>query len=179
MQEVWKDIAGYEGLYQVSDLGRVKSLDRYVDYGKTTALRKGRILKPGKATGGYLQVELWKSGASSTKLIHRLVAEAFVPNGENLSEVNHKDENKENNSADNLEWCSRKYNINYGTGNDRRIKNKVVAVVMCALDGTELKEFPSVSEAARAISGKCVKGNITECCNGRVKTACGYIWKYK
>lgn len=179
MVEVWKDVPGYEGLYQVSNLGNVRSLDRYVDYGKTTAFRKGRIMKQGKATGGYLQVELFKNKISSTRLVHRLVAEAFVTNIENLSEVNHKDENKENNCADNLEWCARKYNINYGTGNARRIKNKVVAVVMCALDGTELMEFPSVHEAARSISKNGVAGNISECCKGRRKTAYGYIWKYK
>lgn len=179
MVEVWKDVPGYEGLYQVSNLGNVKSLDRYVDYGKTTAFRKGRILKQGKATGGYLQVELSKNKISSAKLVHRLVAEAFVPNSEHLSEINHKDENKHNNCVDNLEWCTRKYNINYGTGTERRVEKISVAVVMCALDGTELMEFPSVHEAARSISGKCVAGNISECCKGRRKTACGYIWKYK
>lgn len=177
MKEEWRDIPGYEGLYQVSNLGRVRSLDRYVDHGQTKALRKGRILKQGRASGGYMMVQLCNGGGGSNKLVHRLVADLFVPNVENLAEVNHKDENKENNRADNLEWCTRSYNINYGNGNAKRVKDKLIAVEMYTLDGTKLQEFSSVNEAARAVCGSA--GNISMCCKGKRTTAKGYIWKYK
>ena len=103
--EVWKDVKDYEGLYQISDKGRVKSL----------WFGKEKILKPGRDTCGYLQVNLSKNGEKKTYQVHRLVAKSFLPNPDNLSEVNHKDENKENNIVENLEFCDRKYNINYGT----------------------------------------------------------------
>lgn len=177
MKEVWKDIAGYEGMYQISNLGRVKSLDRYVDYGYSSAYRKGRVLKEGKATGGYLQVELWKNKKTIQGLIHRLVAEAFIPNPDNLPQVNHKDENKQNNRVDNLEWCTSKDNINYGTGIKRRVEKISVKIIQCALDGTEIKEYCSINEAARQTGISA--GNICLCCKGKREQASGYRWKYK
>ena len=106
-EEVWKDIEGYEGRYQVSNLGRVKRV--------TT----GRILKSCKNRGGYLYVNLCKQGVVSNKRIHRLVAQAFIPNPENKSDINHIDEDKTNNTVTNLEWTTRKENLNHGTHNDR------------------------------------------------------------
>lgn len=103
MKEVWKDIEGYEGLYQISNLGRVKRV------------ATGKVLKGGKDKDGYLMVKLYKNNIRSNKKIHRLVAEAFIPNPENKPQVNHADENKTNNSLDNLEWMTAKENINHGT----------------------------------------------------------------
>lgn len=153
MQEIWKDIKNYEGLYQVSNLGRIKSLDRLDIYGRRV---HGRILKPGKDHQGYLGIGLCKEGIRKSKRIHRLVAETFIPNPNKYLEVNHKDEDKENNAINNLEWCDRKYNGNYGTikeriGNSNRgknagSKNHNARKVRCINTG---EEFPTVVAAAR------------------------------
>ena len=110
--EIWKDIEGYEGLYQVSNKGRIKSLN----YRRTG---KERVLSSSPTSSGYLVVCLYKNKKPKPFLIHRLVAEAFIPNSDNLPEVNHKDENKLNNRVENLEWCDREYNINYGNRNEK------------------------------------------------------------
>lgn len=129
--EVWKDIDGYDGLYQVSNMGRVKSFK----WGKE------RILKPYETGNGYLRVEL----QSKPFKLHRLVAQAFIPNPDNLPFVNHKDENPKNNMVDNLEWCDNKYNINYGTTQERRISTKIEKGQcdreMCNLRKKDKKEY--------------------------------------
>ena len=127
-EEIWRPVVGYEGLYEVSSLGRVRSLDRYVKYSNGRInLHKGRILSPGKDTNGYLFVILTCNGKHKLIRVHRLVAQTFISNPDDLIEVNHKDEDKTNNSVDNLEWCDRKYNLNYGTARirsrDTNIKN--------------------------------------------------------
>lgn len=116
MQEIWKDIKDYEGLYQVSNLGRIKSLGKTVKYkdGRTYTYPE-KILNQNLARG-YLYVNVRKMDHSKRYVaVHRLVAETFIPNLNNLPQVNHKDENKENNCVTNLEWCDRIYNCNYGT----------------------------------------------------------------
>lgn len=121
MQEIWKDVQGYEGLYQVSSLGRVKSCSRLVHIENDTQRKyqrlHERILKPGG--GKYEQVILCRNGKTEAKLIHRLVAQAFIPNLDNLPCINHKDENPSNNCVDNLEWCSYKYNNEYNSRIDK------------------------------------------------------------
>ena len=119
MEEIWKDIEGYEGLYQVSNMGRVKSVERMKWSGKCYYKAPERILKPRKNGGGYLVVMLSKNGKVKTCRVHRLVATAFIPNPNNLPQINHIDENKGNNHMENLEWCDSKYNNNYGTHNKR------------------------------------------------------------
>ena len=114
MQEVWKDIKGYEGLYQVSNLGQVKRLSN-------NKYTREKMLKPRKGKSGYLQVILSEKGNIKSKYVHQLVASAFIPNPNNYIEINHKDENKENNNFENLEWCTHKYNCNFGTRNIRRV----------------------------------------------------------
>ena len=112
MIEDWKDIPGYEGLYVVSNNGRVMNV------------RSGRVLKVFDNYLGYKIVSLCRSGKQKTFSVHRLVAEAFIKNPDNLREVNHKDEDKSNNNVDNLEWCDRKYNVNYGSRMDKVRKTK-------------------------------------------------------
>lgn len=112
--EQWKSIDEYEGLYEVSSYGRVRSLDRFDKLGRITW---GRVLSPTNNDHGYYTVQLCNGGIEKRHYVHRLVAKAFVKNYGNLNEINHKDENKFNNNASNLEWCSRKYNVNYGNHN--------------------------------------------------------------
>lgn len=161
--EIWCPIKGYEGLYEVSDKGRVKSI----------GYCKERILSPGKHPNGYLQVELYKNGERKMCKVHRLVAQTFIPNPDNLTQVNHKDENKENNSVQNLEWCDSKYNINYGTRNDRCSK----PVLQFTKDGEFIQEWKSTRDVERNLGySNC---NISSCCTGKRKSAYNFIWKYK
>lgn len=122
MIEEWRPIEGYEGLYEVSSYGRVRSLDRYDE---RNCFREGRILKLYTRKGGYLFVQLHLNGKGKNYLVHRLVAIAFIPNPDNLPEVNHLDEDKTNNRVENLEFCDRKYNINYGTRTDK-VRNTAI-----------------------------------------------------
>lgn len=123
-EEIWKPVVGYEGLYEVSSYGRVRSLDRYDSRNR---FLKGRILRLNDDGKGYLRVQLSSNGKAKMYSVHRMVAVAFLPNPDNLPEVNHRDENPSNDNVDNLEWCDGKYNVNYGTRNDRirdtRLKN--------------------------------------------------------
>ena len=115
--EEWKDIKGFEGIYQISNYGRVKSLGNSKN-------RKEKILKQVINNDGYLHIGLHKNGKKKDYLIHRLVAQEFLPNPYNYQEVNHIDEDRKNNYVLNLEWCSRQYNINYGSHNTRAIKTR-------------------------------------------------------
>lgn len=165
--EEWKDIIGYKGLYQVSNIGRVKSLK----YGKE------RILRGGKDRYGYLHVTLYKDGKAKCHRVHRLVAQAFLPNPLNLLEVNHKDENKENNTVSNLEWVSAKENCNYGTRNERRAAKQSKPVLQLTLNGQLVREWPSMNEAQRL--GGYNQGKISLVCVGKRNIHKGYKWKYK
>ena len=120
--EEWKSIPGYEGLYEVSNLGRVKRIKRYDRFNHKIV---SKLLKPSYNTNGYYIVQLSNNGFKKSKLVHRLVAQLFIPNPDNLPQVNHKDEDKTNNIVDNLEWCDSKYNNNYGTLQQRRIQTNI------------------------------------------------------
>ena len=178
MSEIWKAVPGYEGLYEVSNCGRVRSLDRWVKgsfAGKR--LMKGRILKVGVASNGYCMVVLTKGHA---KTVHRLVAKAFIPNPDNLPMINHKDEDKTNNHVDNLEWCDKVYNANYGTIKERNMaKNNYNRrpIDKLDLDGKYVCTYPSLREAAKSI--KLTYQCIAACCKGLRPTAGGYKWRYK
>ena len=120
MKEIWKDIKDYDGLYQVSNTGKIKSLERWIDRKcKGKRWQEEKILKPLVNKHGYLHVGLHKNGKIKNYLVHRLVAEAFIQNPNNYPQVNHKDENPSNNFVNNLEYCDAKYNSNYGTRNER------------------------------------------------------------
>jgi 16S rRNA A1518/A1519 N6-dimethyltransferase RsmA/KsgA/DIM1 with predicted DNA glycosylase/AP lyase activity len=174
--EQWKDIKGYEGLYQVSNEGQVKTLSRkalrrYNSYRTLTE----RILKPQNDV--YLHVTLYKEGRGKVKAIHKLVAEAFIPNPNKYPQVNHKDENKHNNSVDNLEWCSRLYNANYGTSR-KRISNKLnKSVQQFDLDGNFVAEYNSLKQL-KELTG-FDQGLVSCVCRGIYKQCYGYKFKYK
>ena len=172
-KEYWKPVVGYEGLYEVSNWGRVKS----IKFGKE------RILKQYIRCGYYI-VSLWKNGKGKSYSVHRLVAEAFLEIPEELRhlegtrylQVNHKDEDKNNNNVDNLEWCDAKYNTNFGTCIERRSKKKSKTVLQYDLQGNFIKEWKSVAECGR---NGYNHGHIAACCLGKRKTHKGFIWKYK
>lgn len=174
MEEVWKDIKEYEGLYQVSTFGRVRSLDRLDDANRRLT---GKILKGGKCTNGYLKVSLSKDSIVSQQIIHRLVAQAFIPNPENKSDVNHIDENKTNNRVDNLEWSTRKENINHGTCNERSGKSRRIPIIATNLTTGESTDFNSGKECAIQLG--LSQGNITSVLKGRLKQTGGYTFEYK
>lgn len=164
--EIWKNIKGYEGLYQVSSEGRIKSLK----------WNKERILKPGLARGGYMQVGLCAGGKTRMFLVHRLVCQAFHKNPENKLEVNHINEDKTDNRASNLEWCTRRENINHGTRNERVRKAESKPVGQYTRDGELIKIWPSTIEAKRQAGFDC--GHISKVANGERKTHKGFTWRY-
>lgn len=183
MEEIWKDIEGYEGFYQISSLGRVKSLK----FGKE------KILKPCFAKNkGYAMITLCKNGENKGFNIHRLVAKAFIPNPDNLPQVNHKDEDKSNNvvwinddgsidyDKSNLEWCDEKYNCNYGTRNEKgantRLNYPTISKPVLALkNGIIYMYFKSTMQAQRYGFNN---SKISACCNGKGYTHMGYEWMY-
>ena len=181
MEETWKDIKGYVGLYQVSSLGRVRSIPRkYMQ-------KEIKLLKPTERFG-YLHVWLCKGGVSKCKRVHRLVAENFIKKI-NLEQniVNHKDGNKQNNRVENLEWCTQKENIQHAIKNGlfnfdaykllRNKKNVGRNVIQFDKKGNLIKEWKSIAEAEKYFGVKT--SHISECCNGKYKTTMGYIWRYK
>lgn len=166
--EVWKDILGYEGLYQISNLGRVKSFVKTSD---------GKILKQRKPKNMYNYVVLTKkNNKKKTLKIHRLVAEAFIPNPNRLPCINHKDENKQNNNANNLEWCSFKYNNNYGTRIKRSSLKQGKPVYQFDLKGNFIKKWESISEVEKVLGYQ--HQGISHCCTLKVKSAYNYIWSH-
>jgi hypothetical protein len=175
MVEIWRDIVGYEGLYMVSSLGRVKSLGNGCSNNS-----KERFLKIGHNSRGYCIVKLYKNGTKRTIVVHRLVAAAFIPNPYNLPQVNHKDENKDNNDVSNLEWCTNEYNHNYGTRNARQsitMTNGSCSKPIVQLDdlGRLIRIFPSIMEAGR--NGYSIS-HICNCCKGQRNYHKGYRWMY-
>ena len=174
IEEIFKDVKGYEGLYQVSNFGRLMNLN-------FRGTGKNKFMKPSKNSKGYFQVHLSKNGKRKMFQVHRLVAEAFIPNPENLPQVNHKDEDKTNNSVENLEYCTNKYNINYGTRTLRA--NKTLTNGKCSkrvlqftLSGEFIREWSSTKECGR---NGFNQGNVAACCRGERNFHKGYIWKYK
>lgn len=168
-QEVWKNVEGYEGYYLVSNYGRIKSFHRN---------KKGRVIKPSvmNVGAGYEQVGLYKNGIQKKILLHRLIAETFIANPDNLPFVNHIDENKINNSAENLEWCTSLYNNNHGTRNKRIAKTQSIPVsAKCIRTGNEL-HFKSISEASRQGFNA---SSIWKVCNGKMNKHHDYVWKYE
>lgn len=163
MDEIWCDIDGYEGLYQISNKGRVKSL-----LGPSE-----RILRPWDNGYGYYYIMLYNDSVRKRFKLHRLVARAFIPNPDNLPEINHRDENKKNNCVENLEWCDRIYNVNYGTRNERASRK----ILQYSKSGDFIREWKSAAEVKRVLSIN--NSDIIACCKGKLKSAGGFVWKYK
>lgn len=170
--ERWKAIRGFEGKYEVSDAGNIRNAS-------------GMVMKRKRNNRGYVQACLWKDGVAHYFLLHRIVAEAFIENPDELPQVNHKDEDKENNAADNLEWCTNLYNRRYGTGYQRSCEKhgyKALArlnskrVLQYTTDGKLVAEHPSVMQAQKSTG--VGESSIRFCCYGKYKQAGGYVWKY-
>lgn len=180
--EVWKDVVGYEDLYQISNIGRLKAKKRIVYRGNrwgnnSDILKEEHILVPNITKYGYVRSVLTKDKKHKSYAIHRLVAEAFISNPENLPFVNHKDENKSNNKVENLEWCTAKYNSNYGTCIDRiREKNtgKGHVVFQYDKDGKFMARFSNAYEALRCL-GKYHNGIQDACKTGNL--CYGFQWR--
>lgn len=176
MEEEWRDVVGYEGRYQVSNLGRVRKLNK-----QKTILRQ-------HDNKGYFRCVLRKENKQIKYLVHRLVAQAFLPNPQGLPVINHKDENPSNNfifindegdvvpEKSNLEWCTLSYNNNYGTRNERIGKSRSKRIVQLTTDGQIVKVWNSMIEAQR---NGFDSGSICKCCKGkRLKTHHGFVWRY-
>lgn len=176
MQEIWKDIRGFEGLYQISNLGNVKSVTRIISRSTTDLPIQERILKP-CVRHGYKHIILSKNGKFTTGHIHRLVAEAFIPNPNNLPCVNHKDENPSNNCVNNLEWCTRAYNNSYNHLRERAATSKRKPILQFDLNGNFIREWSHAREAAETLGLN--KRAIYGACTGRLKTSGGFVWKRK
>ncbi len=172
--EEWRPVPGYEGLYEVSNTGRVRSLDRVDHFNGINRPRKGRELAHIDKRGYHI-VKLCKDGNVRAVGIHRIVASAFIPNPTSLPEVNHKDENKSNNNVSNLEWCDRVYNAKYGTAPARIAEKLHRGVVSIDQNGVETA-YKSIKEAAEAFDG--TPGNICNAISGYSKTAWGLKWRY-
>lgn len=192
--EQWRDIEGYEGLYQVSNEGRVKSLQREITYkdGRKKTLPE-KILHNFLSDLGYYHVMLSKNGIPKRHKVHRLVAKAFIPNPNNLPEVNHKDECKTSNVVENLEWCTQGYNIRYGTmierGRQTQFNRSDMSkeVEQYTIDGVLVEKYKSASEVKRK-HPQFNTGSVSRCCRGgqmlngkwqAITSYKGYIWKYK
>lgn len=173
MQEIWKDVVGYEGYYKVSNLGRVKSLDRINNKGVTQI---GRVLKCGYRSG-YKSVALSKNGKSVSCVIHRLVAIAFVPNKNNKPQVNHIDEDKNNNNVNNLEWVTAKENNNYGTHNARQAKTRSKPIKVIYQDDT-YEIWESATIFAKEYSNGVSQQNIVKVLKGKRASTVGLRFEY-
>lgn len=171
-REIWKDIEGYEGLYQVSNMGRVRSLDREDAQGHRI---KGKVLVVSSNGKGYRQINLWQYGDVKHKFIHRLVAIAFLDNPNNLPEVNHKDENKANNSVSNLEWCTRLYNMTYGTRNKRVAKANEHPIYVVTNSGHHYF-FDSTKKAVELL--RLDGSNVSECLHDKRKHHHGFTFEW-
>ena len=195
-KEVWKPIEGYEGLYQVSNMGRVKSLERKVwnckGRGYYMTIHE-RIKKTSKDSWGYLRVALYKDGKVKNHLIHRLVGQAFLENPMGYDEINHKDENKQNNCVDNLEWCSHSYNNTYNDKakkagkkaaeklrgrkqTEEQIKKKSKPVFSVDRDSGLIMWWQSANEAGRVLGIN--RSHIADCCKGKAKSCGNHYWFY-
>lgn len=163
---VWKEIIGYENKYLISNYGDVKSVNynnTKIEHNLTKSLSKK----------GYETVALYNNGKRKYFKVHRLVAEAFIPNPTNKLQVNHIDENKQNNSVNNLEWCDAKYNNNYG----KRLDKCKKAINQYDLNNNLINSYDSILDASKSL--KVRAGNICECCKNKRLTAYGYKWQYK
>lgn len=154
----------------MTDFKKIEGFENYLIYsdGRVWSERTGKFLKPEINKSGYLIVDLRRNGEHNRRRVHRLVAEAFIPNPNNYPVVNHIDEDKTNNDISNLHWCTQQYNAEYSLGKE---------VIQYSLEGQFIKEWPSTREIERKLG--CYNTEISKCCRGIFKQAYGFIWKYK
>lgn len=176
MQEIWKDVVGYEGLYKVSNFGLVKRIKTEKTDGSGNYERNEHVIKQRKNNKGYAIVDLYKNNKRGQFLVHRLVALSFISKQDGLDCVNHIDEDKNNNHITNLEWCTQKHNMNHGTAKYRiGIKNSI-KINMLSKNGEFIRSFDSAKQAEREL--KINNSNINECLRMKRKSAGGFIWQY-
>ena len=192
-KEIWKDIVGFEGMYQISNMGRVKSVERTAWSGLNGGCYRTvpeRILKAMKNSNGYLYVQLCKDGINKNYTVHQLVGNAFLSNPQDYKELNHRDEDKTNNCVNNLEWCSRSYNLTYNgrakkageklrgrKQSEEHIKKRSKSILGIDKVTGLIVEFPSAKEAEREMG--IAQSNITKCCKGKLNSCGGFYWMYK
>lgn len=178
--EEWRQIKGYEGLYEISNKGRVRSISRSVPVGSSFAFRNARIRKLNKKQNGYYGLLLSKNHKNKNFLVHRLVADAFLPNPNDFPQINHKNEDKSDNRVENLEWCTEKYNSNYGTRMDRIRKNnpKLKGKRVLCIDsfGKIINSYESIQSVKKDGHNPAL---VHMCCVGSRHKHHGYIWKFK
>lgn len=182
IEEIWRDIPGYEGYYQISNHGNVRGLDRYVmntgNYSKESKLIyvKGKMMAQKDPGNGHLVVHLTRDHKSKQFYVHRLVALAFIPNPDNLPIVNHKDENPLNNHVSNLEWATYQYNTNYGTCIERRSMAITRRIKRLSMTGEIIDEWDSIKDASKHTNVD--PSSISACAKGKRNSAGGYKWEY-
>ena len=182
--EEWRPVVGWEGLYDVSNIGRVRSLVRYYDIINKRGIpmhikRGGKVIKGKIMPNGYILIRLRKDGEETNALAHRLVAQAFIPNPDNLPIINHKDLNTCNNRVDNLEWCDYHYNNTYADAGKRRAECRRIAVEQLTMDGQHVAYYDCIKSVHRLTGGRFHSRNIKRACLGlHQKTAYGYQWRY-
>lgn len=171
--EIWKDIEGYEGIYKASNKGRIKSLQRYNKKGIEIC---EKIMKPCVDRYGYSLVCLYNNTSKRSIRVHRIIALTFIPNPNSYKEINHKDENKNNNSLENLEWCTRRYNLCYGS---RKLVNKKRGKVVYQYNKNKelIHKWESIREAEK--TGLYTESGIRQCTSGRQQQYKGFIWSFK
>lgn len=176
-KEVWESISGYKGLYEVSNLGRVRSVDRIVE--GRNGIVSGKILSFSDNGTGYKTVCLCKDNVKSTKYVHRLVAEAFIENPHKFTDINHKNEKRDDNVVPNLEWCTKEYNQNY---NNCPLKRRLALISIrgkgvCSYDedGNLVKEYLCVSDVQ---NDGYIRRNVVMCCQGKRRTCGGLFWSF-
>lgn len=173
-KEFWRNIPRYANLYQASTHGRIRRHPRMVENNGTLCIRKGGIVSQSRTSKGYCRVKLYYEGKGREELVHRLVAETFIPNKKKLPCINHKDENKTNNHVENLEWCTYKYNNLYGTRIQKSVSKQSKPVIKD--DGCSTTTYPSMQEAARQTGVSA--GHICQVCNGKRNKAGGFVWRF-
>ena len=173
-EEIWKPIKAYEGLYEVSNLGKVRAL---TFHNNKVLKNKITVLKQRIGKDGRKRITLYKNKKPKTFQVHRLVAQAFIPKLDNLPEVNHKNENPLDNRVENLEWCNRDYNMHYGNIREKQLIGKGYKKInQYDLQGNFIKCWDKTLQITEKLG--ISKQSISYCCNKRTKTAGGYIWRY-
>ena len=176
-KEIWKLVKGFEGAYEVSNLGAIRSVERFVERNGSLLHIHGRMIRQ-NCLKGYKRVQLRKNGHAYNVLVHRVVAEAFIPNPNGYKYVNHKDECRYNNCVENLEWCTFEYNINYGTARQRRKDKISKQVLQYDKHGNLVAEYASTVIASKALS--VAPSNISVACNNhKTRTVRGFTLMYK